>query len=255
MTKMKRNGAKIFAILSILISFALCLTLADFFSNIITIKAFNNVITTSKNSGFSVYAISLGTFTNQTNANEYAISVQKQSGAGFVYLQDAQYYVLTSAYIEENDAKLVNSRLEENGLSPTIIKITIPPFSLCGNYSTSQQNSLSNAIYIFKTCFENLYDISVALDTAIKNENECKILIGDVENLINKTKLTFETEFSGFASSDIVNIKVSLHNLYETVQSLSSFSSTSSQTFSSKIKYSYLEVIMENISLVNNLAK
>ena len=250
----QKNSSRFFIISTFVISFALCLVLADFFSNLITIKAFNGITSTSKISGFSVYSIALGKYSNKTNATESAKNLQKQSGAGFVWENDEFFYVLSSAYLEENDCKLVKSNLEKNGLEPEIFLIEIPSITINTNYNPNELNEITSALNAYKTAYENLYDISIALDTSIKTESESRILLSDVLNLVNKTKLSFDTVFNSQPNSDALNIKLSLYELSQIINNLCEFKETSNQTFSSKIKYCYIECLKLNKDLISSLS-
>lgn len=249
MTKLSKKGSKFLVIFSFIITFALCITLADFFSNLITIKAFNNVTTSTKTSSYSIYAVSLHQATTKTTALEYSSTIQKQSGAGYVWQSGEVFYVLASAYTEENDANLVKTNLEGSGFSPTILKIDVNEVTLSGTFSSSEQTALNNSISAYKTTYSKLYDISVSLDTSVKTESECKIQIADIESDLNKVKLNFDALFDSKLTTSILYIKLTLTSLCDEIETLVGFEGTTTQTFSSKIKETYLEAISLNISL------
>ena len=255
MTKLRKKPSKFLILISFILTLALTLTLADFCSHIITINSVSNSTQSNGQSAYSIYGVSLFTATTRTTALEHASSLQKQSGAGYVFEQNNKFYVLASAYAEENDAKLVKTNLENEGLTPEIIKITVPAITLSGNYNTSEMNALNSAVTIYKTVFENLYDISVALDTKITSQAECLLFISDVDNLVSKAKLNFEALFNANLTTEILYIKLSLADLCKKTEDLKNFqqSSSSNQTFSSKIKNTYLEIIDLNLNLAKSL--
>lgn len=253
MTNLSKKGSKFLVIFSFILTFALCITLADFFSNIITIKAFNNITNSTKTSSYSVYAVAMHEATTKSTALEYSATIQKQSGAGYVWQSGETFYVLASAYAEENDAILVKTNLESNGFTPTILKIDIAEITLSGTFSSSEQTALNNSISAYKTTYSRLYDISVSLDTSVKTESECKIQIADVESDLNKIKLSFDALFNSKLTTSILYLKLTLTSLCDKVVALVNFDGTSTQTFSSKIKETYLEAISLNNSLCGNV--
>ena len=253
MTKLRKKPSKFLILISFILTLALTVTMADFCSNLITINSASNASQSNGQSSYSIYGISLFTATTKTTALEHASSLQKQSGAGYVLEQNKKFYVLASAYAEENDAKLVKTNLETEGLSPEIIKITIPPITLNGNYNTTEMNALVGAITIYKTVFDNLYDISVALDTKISTQAECLLFISDVDNLVSKAKLNFDALFNSNQTTEILYIKLSLADLCKKTEALKNFQQSSSQTLSSKIKTTYLETVDLNLNLAKSI--
>ena len=253
MTKKRKKTSKFFVFVSFIFTLALTLVIADFCSNFITIKAFSNSNFSNGQNAYNIYAIALNSATQKTSAMEYASTMQKQSAAGFVYEKDNKFYVIASAYSELNDANLVKNNLENEGLKPEVIKIEVPAITFESNHTAPEMNALVGAVTIYKTVFDNLYDISVALDTQVSTEAECFLFVSDVNNLVSKAKLNFEAQFNGNLSTDILYIKLSLQDLYKKVEDLKNFTQNSTQTFSSKIKSTYLETISLNINLCENL--
>ncbi|MDD4815909.1 MAG: hypothetical protein PHQ62_02065 [Clostridia bacterium] len=255
MTKKIKNGGKFLAIFSCLLSFALCLTLADFFSSIITVNSFANVnISSSKCSSYSIFAISMFDSTIKSSANEYANNITKIGGAGYVWQKDSKYYVLASAYLEENDANLVKTNLESKDYQPSITKIDIGEITINNTYVSTENTAIFNALNIYKVAYSTLYDISVALDTSVSSETDARLQISDLVSEINKTKVNFNALFDAKLTTNLLFLKLSLNTVLELADSLVSFQETNSQTFSSKIKFNYLSIIYLNQELSKNLS-
>lgn len=256
MTRISKKSSKFLAIISLIICFAFCITLADFFSNLITINAFNSSTTTIAKSGnYSVYAISLHSSETKSSATEYASTITKQSGAGYIWNQEGKYFVLASAYLEENDAKLVKTNLENsnNNLTPTILKIEIGEISINGDYSANEITAINNTLNGFKFAYSTLYDISISYDTSLKDENECKLLITELESELNKIKLNFEALINKKLTTNTIYLKLTFSSLCDEITKLINFKSSTYQTFSSKIKATYIEAIKLNCELKDNI--
>lgn len=235
------------------LTFLLTLTVADFCSNIIAIKTFSNTTSSSGQNAYTIFAVTLGNYTNKSSALEQSAIIQKQGGAGFVWQNENKFFVIASAYAEENDAHLVKENLEKENLTPEIITINIDAITISGNHTTAEQNALVGAVTIYKTVFDNLYDISVALDTAVSSEAQSLLFVADVENLVSKTKLNFEAQFNENLSTDALYIKLSLADLDKKISALKNFAPTTNQTLSSKIKQTYMEAIELNQNLCKSL--
>lgn len=255
MTKKTKKGGKIWFLICFILTFGASIMLADFCSNLIAIKAFSNTASTYGQNAYDIYAISLSCSTTKTTALEHASTQQKQNGAGFVWQQNNKFYTLASAYSEENDARLVKENLQAENKSPEIIKIHINPIIFNTNYTSQELNILTSAITIYKLVFDNLYDISVALDTKVSTEAESLLFVSDVHNIVSKTKLNLEALFPSNLTSEIIYIKLSLADLYSKIESLKNFqqASNTNQTFSSKLKQTYLETIELNYNLSKNI--
>lgn len=253
MPKISKKNGKFFAIVTLLVCFCLSLTLADLFSNVITIKAFNNISTTGRQTEYSFYAISLFDGSSQATAKEQVSNVMKQGGAGFVWQKDNKFYVLASAYLEENDAKMVKNNLKESEIEASIVKIQIPEIAISGNFTSMENSSLTAALKAFKTAYEKLYDVSVSLDTKIKTESECKMEVADIKNNLSKTEVAFSSVFDSKLTTNLLQIKIALTSLLSYLEDLSKFEGTSAQPFSHKIKNTYLQALHLNYTLCKDI--
>ena len=255
MTKKFKKSGKFLAIFTCLISFALCLTLADFFSNLITVNSFaNSGIASSKCSAYSVYAISMYDTSLKSSANEYSNDITKIGGAGYVWQMESKFYVLASAYLEENDANLVKTNLENDEFTPTIIKIDIAEIEIGGNYQSVESTAIYNALNIYKVVYSALYDISVSLDTSVASETDARLQISDLVSEVSKTKVNFDALFDAKLTTNLLFLKLSVGSILELVEQLVSYQETTSQTFSSKIKNNYLNVLKLNQELSGNMS-
>ncbi|MBR4408086.1 MAG: hypothetical protein IKT27_07195 [Clostridia bacterium] len=253
MTKIRKKNGKIFAIVSLLVCFCLSLTLADLFSNVITIKAFNNISTTGKQTGYNFYAISLFDASSESTAKEQVANVIKQGGAGFVWQKENKFYVLASAYLEENDAKMVKSNLEENGTSASVVKIHIPEIAISGTFSSLENTTLNSALKCFKTTYEKLYDTSVSLDTNLKTESESKLEVNEIKNDISKIEVAFSSVFDSKLTTNLLQIKIAITSLLTYLEDLTKFESNGAQPFSYKIKNIYLQSLYLNYTLCKDM--
>ncbi len=256
MTKIKKKtkSGRLFAFLVSIICFALCISLADLFSTAILAGNFNGLFSSSsKITSYNIYAICISQSSILASAEESSSSVKSQSGAGYIYAENSVYYVLASAYEKENDAELVKANLEESGISPFILTIIIPEISITSNLTSIEKNALVSAINIFKVAYEELYDLSISLDTNLKTETDCKIALNDLLSKINKTKTSFEASFNSKLTNDILNIKLKLESLNNLVAELIDYTSTNSIPFTSKIKYNYIESLILNKNLCKDI--
>lgn len=246
---------KIFAIISVIICLALAISLAELFSSLITIGDFAFLPSgQAKSTGYNIYAISLCKEVSQASANERASQIKYQNGAGYVYKNDDNiYYVLASAYESENDANKVLEKITNDTGEAHILKIKVSDISINMSMSGKEKVAMNNALAIFKTTFKALYDLSISLDTEVKNQTECKLNIADIKANLTKVQADFDTHFNSKLNQNLLLIKLNLNNLNELLQQLLEESKTQSPPFSSLLKYSYIKTVMLNIDICDNL--
>lgn len=256
MTKLqkKTKSGKFFALVVCGISLALCITLADLFSTAITAGNFSGLFSSSsKISSYNIYAISMFQSSILSSAEESANQIKTQGGAGYIYNDSSVYYVLASAYEKQNDAELVKENLMSSGYTPTIITIFIPEITITSNLNANEKTALNSALNIFKTTYQQLYDLSINLDTFLKDETECKVLLNDIASNVSKVKTTFDGTFNSKLTNSILNVKLKLESLSNSIATLLEYTSTSSVSFNSKLKYTYIETLNLNKTLCKEI--
>ena len=240
--KSTKKTGKFFTIFTLVISFGLCIALADLFSGLITVGNFSSNAS-FKNSAFSTYAVSIYSTTNKQTANEFAKKIQATNGAGYVWQDGEKFQIIASIYIEENDAKKVAENITNSGqFTASVFEITFSEIKINSSYNTQEKAVLNNAINMFKTAYSSLYDISVSLDTAISTETQCKLSIANLQSEISKAKADFEALLNHKLTQNLLKLKLNLNSLSTLTQQLIDHTATD-QSFSSKIKYNYTELL------------
>lgn len=245
---------KLYAFVIIALTCAITFVVADLFSSILTVGNFAFLPTQGlKSSKYSIYALALLKTTTSADASSQSQEVKLRGGAGYVYFADAMYYLLASGYESENDAIKVQENLEENKTSSEIIEIIVGEIIIDMSLSGSEKTAMTNALGAFKTIYKNLYDISVSLDTSVKNLPECKLLVNAELESLNTIKTSFDSAFLGKLTSEVFKIKLNLAELFLNVQQLTENSTDQKVLYSAYIKETYLKSIVLNKSLTKEL--
>lgn len=250
MTKHKKNFGKIFTVFSLFICFLLSLTFAELFSNLITKTHYSSAVTANKNYSYTVYAVCLYQSPSKPLAAEYAATLQKSNGAGYIWKMDNTFYVLASAYLEQNDAELVKKNLEENKHSVSIIELQIPEVEIPSSNTNKENNVINNAVGQFKTIYQDLYDVSISLDTEIFDQSKAKAEISNIMGETKKIFANFDSVFGAKLNQKLLEIKLALTNAENILQNLINCDSTK---LSFMIKYSYIDVLRENYDISTSL--
>ena len=227
------------------------LTLADFFSSLITVGGFSFTNSDISMSKYTTYAISTASVVTNASAKEEANICKNRGGAGYVYMADDKFYIIAGIYENEADAKKVAETLKTSNITSTIIQIDIPLISLKSSLSPQEKSTLENSITIFKTTYKKLYDISVSLDTSVISEVNARLAINELGSEISTATHNFNTMFNSQMNSELVNVKIKLNDLLSEIDQLISSSYT---PFTSHIKNAYCSSLFLLKSLAESLA-
>lgn len=246
----KKNKSSIFVILMMVLSLAVCILGADIMSTYITIGTFSIGNSSVKQTSFDIYAISLSSFANKVEAEEISKTYKKQNAGGYVLNYENSYHILASAYTSENDAIKVKDKLLEISVESKIIKLDFDELIIEGNFSNLEKTNLVSTLACFKETYEKLYDLSVSLDTEVIKEIDATLTLSEIKSNITKIKSNFDSLFNDKLTSILLEIKVALNS---TISSLDSTMKKDDTTipYSSRIKYSYLEILDIYYTLIN----
>lgn len=161
----------------------------------------------------------------------------------YIYENDDAYHIIASCYKNNNDAELVKSNLKTNGIEAEILKIKKESVVLEGSFSSNEELILKDCLSTTNNIYNNLYDITVSLDTNVTDEVSAKLKINEVYSNFLTTKNNFETLFSANTSNEIANIRENFTKIDEILLDLTS--STQDRNLSAQIKYSYTKLIVE----------
>ena len=234
----------------------LCVSLTSIFYSLTSSKKATDMASTFTSLGFNIYFLSK----NKTSTSAEAISIGKDvmqnNDAGYVLCQNEAFYVISSAYKNENDAKLVKNKLEKDGVNSQVVCISFPSIKLSSTFSGSEKEIITNAINSFHDAYAFLYDTAISLDGGILTETSASLNVNSALSNFNTTKNNFDTLFPKPTNNFIQTIKNYLIDGHESLSLLFSKNYiTPSQTFSSLIKYRYCELLEINYNLLENLLK
>ena len=240
--KMKKNVfGKVFICVFCLVTFGLMLTMADFFSNLITVGGFSFAGDNINQNEYKVYAVCTSSHQEKIIASEGAEYIKQQGGAGYVYMNESSYNIVAGMYETEADAKKVLSNIIEKKPDASIVVITIPQIIISSNLGSQEKSAVSSCIGLFKSVYKRLYDISVSLDTAVINEVKARLEINDICSNAQKILNNFNTIFNGTLTTNLLSIKLSTEDIIGYLNELTN--STSSLPFTSLVKECYCKVI------------
>lgn len=247
--------SKAYAFTLVVLSIAITLVMADLLSSLITIGNFAFLPTQGvKASSYNIYAISLSKSSTLAQANAQIQDIRLKGGAGYVYNTNGLYYLLASAYENENDAIKVKENLENQQLTSEVLKIEISEISIDLSLNGSEKSALNGALNSFKTTYKTLYDISISLDTQVKTLPESKLLVSNYVTALSNVQKEFDTLFKNKLTNEIFQIKLKITALLDIVKALSEQDYEQITLFSAAIKNSYIGAVITNKELAKELS-
>lgn len=157
----KKNGTFGIAIVifGLLLSVSVCnLFSYAFFSNGISLVA------GKQHSVNNFYAVQVDGFDDYDKANEYALKLQKQGGAGYITF-NKEYKVLSSLYLTYEDAKSVVDNIKAEYPEAAVYEFDLPDIDLPSGLDDEQRRAISTSFAVTKSCIATMTNIYLALDT------------------------------------------------------------------------------------------
>ncbi len=220
-----------------------CLIVANYLS-LLLIKT-DSESTSIKSNNFELYLLSLSKSQVEKEAMTLAEDYRLIGAGGFIWKYDNYYHVISSAYSNKNDALLVQNSIKTNqNLDSEILTINFSSKELLGNFSGEETKVLTKALNCFQEFYLTIYDIAISLDTSVYNEISARLAVNNAHNNLATTIANFKTLYEDNLTGNIKILDSTLEKASKTSQSLCSGSQISKgQTYSSILKYRYLEML------------
>lgn len=248
-----RSSGKFFNTVFVVVCLALSIIFADLFSGFITAGSFSfTTNTTTKNTSFNIYAISLNSANNLAGAQAFTDDIKSRGGAGYIWQVENVFYVFASCYLEENDAIKVRDKLHDSGNECEIVQLEFKSIELSLTLTQDEKTQLYNSLSVFKNTYKSLYDISVALDTNVSSSSECLILISQAKTEIEKQKQIFDNYFLEKLTNDLIYVKLALAECKNEIELLLE-NNLQDTNLTANIKYSYFKILKIHKNLYESI--
>lgn len=252
--KQKKHGNRFFFFILTILCVVVCVFVSQFLSSVITTGAIgiSNNTTSTSYSEYKLYALSLASYSTESQANDYANTITRQGAGGYVWQKDNKYYVIASIYEKKNDAESVLKNLTENA-NAEIVEIKIDKVSLSQISSANLKKEYLSMMSNLKETYCKLYDISVSLDTSVYSETKSRIEIDNVKTNLQKQ---LDQISNGSSSADgiyYVIIKNAVQKIIDKIADVVEYTSTDNFPFSAKLKHTYISIVEDITDLVDIL--
>ena len=250
MPKSANKVKKSFITIGIIILIIIMLFCANYLS-LLFLTTTEKASTSLTSNSLTIYAISFDKSLTQAGGESLAIDYRKIGAGGYVWQEENYYYILSSAYVNENDAILVQNSVKQNhNIETSIIKLNIPSFNLNVTIDSDEKKALQKALNLYENVYKQLFDIAISLDTNVYNEISARLVLNNIFSNANTIVADYKIFFEDVESLN--TLTKYLEELILTLQKLcSGITISTNQTMSSLIKYRYIEILAQakNLSL------
>ena len=136
-----------------------------------------------------VYAVQMGVFSVEENAQSYSKTIRKLGGAGYVHEEEGFYYVFAMCYSEKDDALSVTSSLKDQGYSGYVYTLTHQGLKMEVRGAEDALQRLNLASECISGVVSRLEDASILLDKA---EVDVITPLNEIKNELKTAREIFE---------------------------------------------------------------
>lgn len=220
--------------------FVVCLGIASLFSSFL-IKT-ESASSSVSSPAFEIHLLTIGKSQVKQEAISSSVDYQKSNSGGYIWGQENYFYVISSAYLNKNDAVLVQNSLFET--KSEILSIKFNSFSISGNFGNEESKILIKALSCPFEYYKEIYDIAVSLDTTVYNEISARMAVNNAHNNLASIIDNFELLFKENDDNVLKEVKSMLQKVKQTSQKLcGGILLNNTQTYSSLLKYRYTEIL------------
>ncbi len=198
--------------------------------------------------GFDSYAMQVGAFSDQSNAQALSDDIITQGGAGYL-IYDEMYRVMAFSYDSEDEANQVKTQLKEtSGVEASVYTISVPKVDLKILSSEDNYEKINNAFNSFVEVKNQLHQIIVAFD---KGESDYNTVVEQVSSL-RETLGASQKDIETIASEDdkLMGFNDILNKALEGFDNLSESDET---IYSAKLKSLYIDIVYNYDQYIRNL--
>ncbi len=198
--------------------------------------------------GFHCYALQLGAFSNEENAESFAREVQGRPQGGRVYQDGDLFRVFFGIFLTKEEARAEKERLLLSaGIDSSIYEFNIPALSLRVTASASQLDAVLKGFSVLSgLCTElaeladgSAADLAAAAETLAARAEECRSLAGS---------LSGASGTAGQLSGALLDAAACLEEAGSTARS------ENKVEFSVALKYTYIVVVCSCAELAGAIA-
>ncbi len=152
---------------------------------------------------------------SRVKAEAEMLNLDYTTGAQYVLKSGEYYYVVHSAYENENDAMMIIKNFEKKLLKAELHVISFPDIFVKESFSQEQRNLVAESFTLFLESFRSLSDLAVGFSSGVYDETYIKEKLQNLKNKIEKHNEKYYKTFSTTNDPETIAIGEYLADLLE----------------------------------------
>lgn len=187
------------------------------------------------------FALQMGVYSTETNAQTEAETLQKRGAGGYVMEDAGKYRVLAAAYTQRESLDQVREQLKTEGLDSALYTFLAPMSTLRVTATEAQLARIKDGFAALNSLQIKMAEASLTFDKEQQKPADGKTKASELLTELKTAKDVFLAGDTG--SNPVLSAMEECFNKYEdALNELSSYGTESFVDFSSKMKYTHLYI-------------
>ena len=196
----------------------------------------------------SLYTLQVGAYSDDGNAQSSAQTVTGMGGAGYVAHDGDLYRVLLAGYLNESDAKDVQTSLEAQSITSTIFELKSGTLEFKIGATPSQVEAIKACFDAVPATVERLQQIVFDADRGENVDDDIEALVDDVTAVYSN----LEAEISPDESA-IQSLAAYMSEFCEKMNNIPLSTDVSAVEFSAQLKYNLIGIVVDYSAFLKEL--
>jgi hypothetical protein len=193
----------------------------------------------------TLFAIQMGAFTDEENAKAFSQELKTRGGAGYIF-KDEFYRVMAIGFQSEEDARQVRYDLKEDEIESHIYKITTAGVDMEITATPENVTEIRSAFEMWEDKYRSMEEIIVSLDSGaiapLEAADKIRMLKMEMEQKRDKLQEKNSNQNNNVILAGLVGLYDDSCQLLDIILS---DNTNDKVAISSKIKYTYIEMLMQ----------
>ncbi len=196
----------------------------------------------------ALYTLQVGAYSDEANAKSAANTIAALGGAGYVAYDGELYRVLAAGYINEADAKDVQTSLEGQSVTSTVFELKSGTLEFKIGATPAQVEAV-------KACFASIPQTMEALQQIVFDADKGKDVDDAVAALAADATEAFENLKTAIVSDEsaIQSLTTYMSEFCEKINNIPDSSTVSAVEFSAALKYNLIGIVVDYSAFLKKL--
>lgn len=196
----------------------------------------------------TLYTLQVGAFTDESNANASAEAIAALGGAGYVAYDGELYRVLAAGYLNESDAKDVQSALEAQDVASTVFQLKSGMLEFKIGATPAQVDAV-------KACFAAVPDAVETLQQIVFDADRGADVDDDIRALASDVTTAYDTLEAAVSPNDgaIQSLAAYMSELCDKMNDIPLSSEVSAAEFSAQLKYDLIGTVVDYSAFLKDI--